>query len=201
MSERDARGPTAVASGRLEAVLFDVDGVVTDTAQAHAAAWWRRLFDEFLRARAEARHEDFRPFDAERDYREFVDGKPRHDGIRSFLGSRGIDLPEGTPDDPPDAATVFGLGRRKQQYFRSWLEDRKCGRDRPRRATRVPARRRRNRSYGGPGGILPHAADRRGSRSRGRRRSGIAAASPQHRFAIEPVRCRTTILRTPAVHR
>jgi hypothetical protein len=89
MSERDANSPTAVASRRLEAVLFD----------------------EFLRARAEARHEDFRPFDAERDYREFVDGTPRHDGIRSFLGSRGIDLPEGTPHDPPDAATVFGRRR------------------------------------------------------------------------------------------
>ena len=121
MSERDASDSTAVSSARLEAVLFDFDGVVTDTARAHAAAW-KRLFDELLRSRADPRHEDVQLFEVERDYREFVDGKPRHDGIRSFLRSRGIDLPEGTPDDPPDAETVFGLGARKQQYFRSWLD-------------------------------------------------------------------------------
>ena len=122
MSDRDASSPKAAAPGRLEAVLFDMDGVVTDTAQAHAAAW-KQLFDEFLRTRAEARNEEFRSFDAERDYREFVDGKPRHDGIRSFLRSRGIDLPEGNPDDQPGAETVSGLGKRKQHYFRSWLKD------------------------------------------------------------------------------
>ena len=122
MSDRDASSPKAAAPGRLEAVLFDMDGVVTDTAQAHAAAW-KQLFDEFLRTRAEARNEEFRSFDAERDYREFVDGKPRHDGIRSFLRSRGIDLPEGNPDDQPGAETVSGLAKRKQHYFRSWLKD------------------------------------------------------------------------------
>lgn len=107
---------------RLAAVLFDMDGVVTDTAQAHAAAW-KRLFDAFLRARAEARGERFQPFDADREYRELIDGRPRLDGIRSFLGARGIDLPEGGPDDPPDAATVFALGRRKQDHFRAWLAE------------------------------------------------------------------------------
>lgn len=122
MNERDAQGPNADIPARLEAVLFDMDGVVTDTAQAHAAAW-KRLFDEFLRARADAGGDEFRPFDPEREYREFVDGKPRHAGIRSFLRSRGIDLPEGTPEDRPDAQTVFGLGRCKQDYFRAWLKD------------------------------------------------------------------------------
>lgn len=121
MNEGNAQGPSAATPARLEAVLFDMDGVVTDTAQAHADAW-KRLFDEFLRARAEAGGNEFRPFDPNREYREFVDGKPRHAGIRSFLRSRGIDLPEGTPEDPPDAVTVFGLGRCKQNYFRAWLK-------------------------------------------------------------------------------
>ena len=122
MSEPEAIHPRAGAPGRLEAVLFDLDGVVTDTARAHAAAW-KRLFDEFLRTRADERREEFRPFDPERDYRVYVDGKPRNDGVRSFLRSRGIELPEGTPEDPPDADTVAGLGNRKQQYFRGWLRD------------------------------------------------------------------------------
>ncbi len=122
MNERSAQGTSAATPTRLEAVLFDMDGVVTDTAQAHAAAW-KRLFDGFLRARAEVGGEEFHPFDPDREYREFVDGKPRHAGIRSFLRSRGIDLPEGSPEDPPDAETVFGLGRCKQNYFRAWLKD------------------------------------------------------------------------------
>lgn len=118
MSQPRSVRSRAAAPARLEAVLFDMDGVVTDTARAHAAAW-KRLFDQVLRARGEAP----RPFDPERDYRELVDGKPRHDGIRSFLRSRGVDLPEGGPDDPPEAETVVGLGRRKQRYFRAWLRD------------------------------------------------------------------------------
>lgn len=122
MKEHDAQGSNAATPAGLEAVLFDMDGVVTDTAQAHAAAW-KRLFDEFLRARAEAGGDEFRPFDPQREYREFVDGKPRHAGIRSFLRSRGIDLPDGTPADPPNSETVFGLGRCKQNYFRAWLKD------------------------------------------------------------------------------
>ncbi|WP_367198466.1 trehalose-phosphatase [Amorphus sp. 3PC139-8] len=122
MNERDARGSHADMPAGLEAVLFDMDGVITITAQAHAAAW-KRLFDEFLRARAEAGGDAFRPFDPQREYREFVDGKPRHAGIRSFLHSRGIELPEGTPEDPPDAETVLGLGRRKQDYFLAWLKN------------------------------------------------------------------------------
>jgi trehalose 6-phosphate phosphatase len=122
MNEHDSNGSSATTPTPLKAVLFDLDGVVTDTAQAHAAAW-KRLFDELLRARAQEGGDEFRPFDPEREYREFVDGKPRHAGIRSFLRSRGIDLPGGSPEDPPDAETVFGLGRRKQNYFRAWLKD------------------------------------------------------------------------------
>jgi HAD superfamily hydrolase (TIGR01509 family) len=86
--------------------------VLTQTARVHAAAW-KEMFDAFLRARAGRASEPFVPFDALGDYDEYVDGKPRYDGVRSFLASRGIDLPEGGPDDPPDAETVSGLGNRK----------------------------------------------------------------------------------------
>lgn len=114
-------GRRSAASVEVDAVLFDLDGVVTDTAKAHVITW-KRLFDELLRARARANGEDYRPFDPDGDYREFLDGKPRQDGIRSFLRSRGIDLPEGSPDDPSGTDSMFGLGRRKQDYFHSWLE-------------------------------------------------------------------------------
>ena len=104
----------------LKAVLFDMDGVVTDTATAHAAAW-QRLFDEYLSARAAAGGEAFRPFDIEQDYRQYVDGKPRYDGVQSFLASRGIELPYGDEGDEPGAPTVCGLGKRKDAHFRAWL--------------------------------------------------------------------------------
>jgi trehalose 6-phosphate phosphatase len=104
---------------RLDAVLFDMDGVITDTAMAHVAAW-KKLFDEHLRDRL---GEDFQPFDEDEDYREYVDGKPRYDGVRSFLQSRGIDLPFGSETDSPDEETVCGLGNRKNGYFNSWLEN------------------------------------------------------------------------------
>src|SRR5271166_5252142 len=94
--------------------LFDLDGVLTKTAQVHAAAW-KEMFDDFLRQRAEQTGEPFVPFDPVRDYDEYVDGKPRADGTRSFLASRGITLPEGNSDDPPDAQTVYGLGNRKNK--------------------------------------------------------------------------------------
>lgn len=97
----------------IDAVLFDLDGVLTDSAALHARSW-KRLFDDFLNRRD---GDGFRPFDADVDYRRFVDGKPRHDGIRSFLASRGIDLPEGSPDDPKTALTVQGLGKRKNGFF------------------------------------------------------------------------------------
>ncbi|ATL87818.1 beta-phosphoglucomutase family hydrolase [Streptomyces sp. SID8361] len=93
----------------VRACLFDLDGVLTRTAVVHAAAW-KQMFDEFLRRRDGA---SFRPFDSAHDYDEYVDGRPRADGVRTFLASRGIDLPDGEPDDPPDRDTVYGLGNRK----------------------------------------------------------------------------------------
>jgi len=96
-------GPqTVISRANFDALLFDLDGVVTRTAAVHAAAW-KRLFDEYLEARANRTGESFRPFDSESDYRRYVDGKPRYDGVQSFLASRGITLPYGTPgDDPPE---------------------------------------------------------------------------------------------------
>jgi beta-phosphoglucomutase family hydrolase len=94
------------------ACLFDMDGVVTQTAVVHAAAW-KEMFDEFLRARAKSTGTEFVPFDTHSDYGDFVDGKPRLDGTRAFLESRGIHLPEGEPDDPPGQATIQGLSNRK----------------------------------------------------------------------------------------
>ncbi|HET9073113.1 MAG TPA: beta-phosphoglucomutase family hydrolase [Solirubrobacteraceae bacterium] len=95
------------------ALLFDMDGVLTRTAEVHAQAW-KAAFDAFLK-----RHdgEDFTPFDPEADYDEYVDGKPREDGIRDFLASRGITLPEGAPDDPRVADTVHGVGNAKNTEF------------------------------------------------------------------------------------
>jgi beta-phosphoglucomutase family hydrolase len=98
----------------IRACLFDLDGVLTQTAKVHATAW-KKMFDAFLQKRAAQTGEKFEPFDPVTDYDEYVDGKPRYDGVRSFLAARGIDLPEGTPDDPPDAETVHGLGTRKNE--------------------------------------------------------------------------------------
>ncbi|MGW4008455.1 beta-phosphoglucomutase family hydrolase [Streptomyces sp. NPDC004763] len=96
----------------IQACLFDLDGVVTRTAVVHAAAW-KATFDAFLRERDGA---GFRPF-TDSDYDQYVDGRPRADGVRSFLASRGIELPEGTADDPPDAQTVNGVGNRKNELL------------------------------------------------------------------------------------
>jgi beta-phosphoglucomutase family hydrolase len=95
-----------------DAVLFDLDGVITNTATLHATCW-KQMFDEYLRKRAEQKGEAFRPFDLATDYQLYVDGKPRFDGVRDFLSLRGIQLPEGSPDDPADVETVHGLGNRK----------------------------------------------------------------------------------------
>ena len=89
-----------------------MDGVLTQTAKVHAAAW-KQMFDEYLRGRGERTGEHLEAFTLPRDYEEHVDGKPRYDGVRDFLASRGIELPEGDPDDPPSAETVHGLGNRK----------------------------------------------------------------------------------------
>jgi beta-phosphoglucomutase family hydrolase len=95
-----------------DAVLLDLDGVITDTAGVHAACW-KQMFDEYLQKRAIKTGETFHPFDIDTDYRLYVDGKPRFDGVRDFLTSRNIQLPEGSRDDPSDAETVGGLGNRK----------------------------------------------------------------------------------------
>lgn len=100
----------------LDALIFDLDGVVTRTAAVHAAAW-KRLFDDYLRESADRTGRPFRPFDIASDYTGYVDGKPRYEGVRSFLQSRDIELPDGRPEDGPDTETVCGLGNRKNALF------------------------------------------------------------------------------------
>lgn len=99
-----------------QAMIFDLDGVITFTARVHAAAW-KQLFDEFLKERSARLHEPFREFTIESDYRLYVDGKPRYEGVSSFLASREISVPYGNPSDPPGAQTVCGLGNRKDNLF------------------------------------------------------------------------------------
>jgi beta-phosphoglucomutase family hydrolase len=96
------------------ACLFDLDGVLTQTAKVHAAAW-KQMFDDYLRKRARRTDEAFVPFDPIREYDQYVDGKPRYDGVRAFLASRGVELPEGDSSDPPDTETIDGLGNRKNE--------------------------------------------------------------------------------------
>jgi beta-phosphoglucomutase family hydrolase len=98
----------------VRACLFDLDGVLTETASLHAAAW-KRIFDAYLRERADQTGEQIAAFDLRRDYDTHVDGKPRFDGVRDFLASRGLTLSYGTPADPPNAETVHGLGNRKNE--------------------------------------------------------------------------------------
>lgn len=102
----------------IEALLFDLDGVLTQTAKVHAAAW-KEMFDAYLGTRSEEQA----PFDPSSDYNEYVDGKPRYDGVDSFLRSRGIELPRGTPDDPPDEETVSGLGNRKNEIVNRLIRE------------------------------------------------------------------------------
>ena len=106
---------------RFDAMLFDLDGVVTHTPRVHAAAW-KDLFDEFLREYAFEHDVDVAPFDPEEDYRCHVDGRPRAEGIDAFLRARGIALPYGNPNDRPDVETCCGIGNRKKYYFRKHLE-------------------------------------------------------------------------------
>ncbi len=98
----------------VKACLFDLDGVLTKTAKVHAAAW-KEMFDGYLRARAASSHTDFVPFDEVGEYDAYVDGKPRYEGVRSFLDSRGIEIPDGEESDPPSAETIHGLGNRKNE--------------------------------------------------------------------------------------
>jgi beta-phosphoglucomutase family hydrolase len=96
------------------ACLFDLDGVLTQTAKVHSAAW-KQMFDDYLRKRARRTGEAFVPFDSISEYDQYVDGKPRYDGVRAFLASRGVKLPEGDPDDTPEEETIHGLGNRKNE--------------------------------------------------------------------------------------
>jgi len=106
---------------QIAACLFDLDGGLTKTAVVPAHAG-KQMFDEFLQKRAEEKGEEFRPFDIKTDYNEYVDGKPRYDGVRDFLASRGIELPHGEEDDPPAAETVCGLGNRKNDLVLELIE-------------------------------------------------------------------------------
>jgi beta-phosphoglucomutase family hydrolase len=118
----DAAGTRLGLPGPIAACLFDLDGVLTQTAVVHAAAW-KKMFDAFLRTRSEQTGEPFVPFDPGRDYDEYIDGKLRYDGVRSFLASRGVELPEGEPSDPPDATTVHGLGNRKNELVLALIRE------------------------------------------------------------------------------
>jgi beta-phosphoglucomutase family hydrolase len=114
-------GPKLDLPEAITALLFDLDGVLTKTALVHDKAW-KQMFDGFLEARAEKNGEEFVPFDEGDDYNEYVDGKPRYDGVRSFLESRGIELPEGEPDDSPEKETVCGLGNRKNDLVQELIK-------------------------------------------------------------------------------
>jgi beta-phosphoglucomutase family hydrolase len=118
------RRPSPEACGlppEIEACLFDLDGVLTDTARIHRRAW-AAMFDEFLRERAETHGEPFVAFDPVADYDDHIDGKLRYDGVRAFLAARGIELPDGEPSDPPGAETVCGLGNRKERAVLATIE-------------------------------------------------------------------------------
>jgi HAD superfamily hydrolase (TIGR01509 family) len=118
--EMESPHPTLTRS-LLDAVLFDLDGVLTATAKVHAACW-KKVFDAFLKARAEAEGKRFEPFRIDADYPAYVDGKPRNDGVRDFLRSRNIHLPEGSPEDPPGDHSVCALGNGKDALIAAVME-------------------------------------------------------------------------------
>ena len=113
-----------ITPDRFDAVLFDLDGVLTSTAKIHSLRW-KTMFDAFLFQQAAATQQPFQPFDIEHDYKQYVDGKTRYDGVRSFLDSRNISLPEGTPTDPSTVDTVCGLGNRKDELVQEMIN--RCG--------------------------------------------------------------------------
>src|SRR6266498_1139076 len=155
----------------IRACLFDLDGVLTQTAKVHAAAW-KQMFDTFLRTRAARSGEAFVPFDPAHDYDRYVDGLPRYDGVRSFLASRGIELPDGTPGDPPGAETIRGLGALRARGSRRGPALRGCllERELPRRV----------------GGCRDRRALRR---ARGRHRARARASARQARAGHVSLRC------------
>jgi beta-phosphoglucomutase family hydrolase len=118
----DGNREQVLTSAKYDAVLFDLDGVITDTAGLHAACW-KQMFDNYLQKRAAKGGQAFHPFDLEVDYRRYVDGKPRFDGVRDFLNSRDIHLPEGNMDDPTYTETVIGLGNCKNELVNKVIEE------------------------------------------------------------------------------
>ncbi len=116
-----ATGKTIFSKNTYDTVLFDLDGVITSTEKIHCACW-KKTFDEFLAARTREHAENFVPFSETKDYLQHLDGKPRYEGVRSFLLSRGIELPEGTRNSKPDERSIFGLGNRKNQLFTKILK-------------------------------------------------------------------------------
>jgi beta-phosphoglucomutase family hydrolase len=118
----EAQNKFAINRRDYDAVLLDMDGVITDTANLHAKCW-KQMFDEYLRQRETRTGEAFRPFDLVRDYRRYVDGKPRSDGVRDFCASRGIQIRNGTLDDPPEAETIGGLGNRKNDLISKIIDE------------------------------------------------------------------------------
>lgn len=119
----DPSKPNLKLPDHIRACLFDMDGVLTKTATVHAAAW-KEMFDAYLRQHAEASGTEFVPFEIAKDYVAYVDGKLRQDGVRSFLESRGITLPEGTPEDSEDQDTIWGLGTRKNNRVQELIRTR-----------------------------------------------------------------------------
>ena len=116
MADQPAPDQPAITADRFDGVLFDLDGVLTDTAALHAQAW-KAMFDEFLQRWSEANDLPYEPFEIATDYRNHVDGRPRYEGVSAFLESRRIVLPRGQIDDPPTADTTFGLGNRKNDML------------------------------------------------------------------------------------
>ena len=116
-----SRSNNLITPEKFDAVLFDLDGVITATARVHAVCW-KKMFDEYLQKRAKEKNEPFVPFDIETDYKLYVDGKPRYEGVRSFLESRDIHLPYGKPNSPPDQETICDLGNRKNEMINDVIE-------------------------------------------------------------------------------
>ncbi len=119
MAHGDRRERTAISHADFDAVIFDLDGVITRTAEVHFLAW-KRMFDEYLSEWARREGREQAPFDG-LDYQRHVDGRPRYEGVKTFLASRGIELPQGSPEDGPDKETIRGLGNRKNEMFRALL--------------------------------------------------------------------------------
>jgi beta-phosphoglucomutase family hydrolase len=111
-----------ITRDKYDAVLLDLDGVVTDTANMHAACW-KQMFDEYLLKRATMRGEALQLFDLDSDYRVYIDGKPRFDGVRDFLASREIRLPQGSPEDSPQTESVCGLGNWKNELVNKRIQE------------------------------------------------------------------------------